>query len=122
VLQVEFPLSAPAGFQIERLNAAVHDRDCFSCDVEDLDVWLRTQASQAHSRNLSTTYVIVEASTQPEVTRRPVIGYVTILNRELAIADAPASLRKITDQSSLPIILLARMAVDKRHHYCPANE
>lgn len=111
-----FALDTPRGYSIECLNTAVHNREDFYCGVEALDTFLRAQASQNQSKNISVTHVLLlEENVQPEATTRPVIGYVTLVNSVLPLAEASDRVKKLTRLAMLPAILLARMAVDHRH-------
>jgi GNAT superfamily N-acetyltransferase len=112
---VAFALAFPAGYTVERLDTAVHDRNDFSCGVEALDTFLRTQAAQDQNKNTSTCHVLVEANASEQRSHRPVVGYVSLANAALALTDAPESVKKITKHATLPALLLARMAVDSRH-------
>jgi GNAT superfamily N-acetyltransferase len=113
---VRLALDPPLGYSIECLDTAVHNREDFSCGVEALDTFLRTQASQGQSKHISATHVLLLAeNAQREVTTRQVVGYVSLVNAVLPLAEAPPTAKKLTRQQTLPAILLARMAVDHRH-------
>ncbi len=58
--------------QIEAL-ASHHDRDGFSCGVDSLDRYLRTQASQDVRRKANGVFILVEPD-KPDV----VLGYYTL--------------------------------------------
>lgn len=51
--------AAPAALRIEPL-AATHDRASFSCGVESLDAYLKTQAGQDIRRKANAVFVLVE--------------------------------------------------------------
>jgi GNAT superfamily N-acetyltransferase len=100
------PLTPPEGCLIGRLDTSIHNRDGFSCGVVALDEYLRTQASQVQSKNLSSTHVL---TLQEEV--RTIVGYVSLVTAEIPLVDCPPAIRKITKHPRIPVLLLARMAV-----------
>lgn len=96
----------PQNFLIEPLGE--HDRAAFSCGKKPLDDYIREQASQDLKRNLAAVFVVVSKD-EPE----RVVGYYTLSNRELGLAQLPAEIgRKAGRYNSLPVTLLGRMAVD----------
>jgi predicted N-acetyltransferase YhbS len=103
----------PEGYLLERLDPARHSRSEFSCGKEALDVFLRTQASQAQGKFASATHVLVEAAA-PEDSRH-IVGYVTLVTSEIALADVSSFVKKISNKPRLPALLLAKMAVDSAH-------
>lgn len=103
-----FTLDVPTGYSIARLDPTIHARSGFSCGVAQLDGFLHAQASQDQNKNLSKSFVLVRDGSSA------VVGYVSLVNKEIPLADAPEALRK-TRYPALPAILLARMAVDVRH-------
>lgn len=74
--------------KIEAL-ASHHDRDSFSCGVDSLDRYLRTQASQDVRRKANGVFILVEPN-KPKV----VLGYYTLCATALAQGDVPAAARK----------------------------
>lgn len=107
-------LADPAGYTLERLDTAVHERTTFSCGVPALDRYLLSQAGQDQNKHTAACHVLVEATTAG-LTQRPVVGFVSLANAELPLTNAPPSLKKITKQPRLPALILARMAVDRQH-------
>ena len=106
-------LDAPAGYTLERLDAAIHDRDHFSCGVGALDTFLRTQASQDQNRHTTACHVLLETDALPP---RPIVGYVSLANAVIPLTELPAALKKrVGRHDNLPALLLGRMAVDSRH-------
>jgi GNAT superfamily N-acetyltransferase len=103
-------LVVPSGYAFERLDVSRHSRDEFSCGKPDLDTFLRTQASQAQSKYLSSTHVLLRFNEL-----RTIVGYVTLVSSEIPLAECPSSLKRISNRSRLPALLLARMAVDSAH-------
>jgi GNAT superfamily N-acetyltransferase len=82
------------------------DRSAFSCGDEDLDSFFRRFASQNQFRShIGTTYVAVENGV--------ILGYATVAAGDLEIERLPQSARKKLPRYPLPILRLARLAVDK---------
>lgn len=91
---------------IERLDRS-HDRTTFDCGKATLNDFLRTMAGQYEKRNLGRTYV----ATQPE--DRHVAGYYTVASGSIAFEAIPATASKKLPRHPVPVILLARLAVDR---------
>jgi GNAT superfamily N-acetyltransferase len=84
------------------------DRSSFSSGDDDLDRFLRRYAGQNQFRShVGTTYVAVEGGV--------ILGYATLAPGHLEIDRLPAAVRKRLPQYPLPILRLARLAVDQRH-------
>lgn len=81
------------------------DRRRFRCGDPDLDRFFQAYAGQNQFRHhIGTTYVAVED--------REVLGYVTVAAGSLEIDDLPAPVRRELPRYPLPILRLARLAVD----------
>ena len=94
--------------KIEAL-APNHDRDGFSCGVDSLDRYLRTQASQDVRRKANGVFIMVELA-KPNV----VLGYYTLCATALPQGDVPASTRKhIPRYPLVSATLVGRLAVSK---------
>lgn len=97
--------------RVEALGAD-HDRARFSCGVESLDRYLKTQASQDVRRKANAVFVLVEASV-PSV----VLGYFTLCATALAQGDVPDEARKyIPRYPTVSATLLGRLAVSTFRH------
>ena len=82
------------------------DRSAFQSGDEALDSFFRKYAGQNQFRHyLGVTYVAVEDSR--------VLGYATVAPGQFDIEDLPAVLRKKIPRYPLPILRLARLAVDQ---------
>jgi ribosomal protein S18 acetylase RimI-like enzyme len=89
------------------LLAAHHERDAFSCGVDSLDRYLRTQASQDVRRKANAVFVLV-APDQPVV----VLGFYTLCATGLAQGAVPALARKHVPRYPLvSATLIGRLAV-----------
>jgi GNAT superfamily N-acetyltransferase len=92
--------------EIRRLRPS-DDRSRFRSGDPDLDRFLRTYAGQNQFRHhLGVTYVAVEEG--------DVLGYLTVAPGGIEIDDLPASVRKGLPRYPLPVLRLARLAVDSR--------
>ena len=92
--------------RIEAL-ASHHDRESFSCGIDGLDRYLRTQAGQDVRRKANAVFILIE-------TARPndVIGYYTLCATALAPGDVPLAARKhIPRYPLVSATLIGRLAV-----------
>lgn len=84
-----------------------HDRDSFSCGVDSLDRYLRTQASQDVRRKANGVFVLVEPE-RPGV----VLGYYTLCATGLPQGEVPAAARKHVPRYPLvSATLVGRLAI-----------
>jgi GNAT superfamily N-acetyltransferase len=89
---------------IEKLRRD-HRIDAFDCGQEALNNWLRKYALQNQGAGAAQTYVgLVDGA---------VIGYYSLAVGQIEYADAPERLRKGLARHPVPVMLLARLAVDK---------
>jgi GNAT superfamily N-acetyltransferase len=99
--QLEF-FSEPLGPQ--------HDRAAFSCEVEPLDRYLKQQANQDLRKDLSVTYVLVQAENSSRIT-----GYYTVCSDTISLNDLPPELVKklrLPRYDTIPATLIGRLARD----------
>jgi len=90
--------------RIEKLRRD-HPIDAFDCGQEDLNQWLRKHALQNQGAGAAQTYVGLVGEV--------VIGYYSLAVGQIEYNDAPERLRKGLARHPVPIMLLARLAVDK---------
>ena len=93
--------------EIARLGSQ-HVRATFDCGVAALDEFIRRYARQNDERGLSRTYVAVQSGA-PDV-----LGYVTVRVGEVACADLPPEERTRLPRYPVPVLHVARLAVDTR--------
>lgn len=93
-------------WRIEPLDRS-HERGDFSCGVPALDTFLSTLVRQYEKRGLGRTYVAV----RPE--ERRVLGYYTLAAGSVSFENVPADVARKLPRHPLPVILLARLAVDR---------
>jgi GNAT superfamily N-acetyltransferase len=89
---------------IERLRRD-HFVDAFDCGQEDLNGWLRRNALQNQGAGAAQTYVGLVGGA--------LIGYYSLAVGQVEYCDAPERLQKGLARHPVPIMLLARLAVDK---------
>jgi GNAT superfamily N-acetyltransferase len=88
---------------IEKLRRD-HPVDAFNCGQEGLNSWLRKHALQNQSAGAAQTYVGLAGGV--------VIGYYSLAVGQIEYSDAPERLQKGLARHPVPIMLLARLAVD----------
>jgi GNAT superfamily N-acetyltransferase len=102
--------SAAYDYRLEPLGKE-HDRAAFSCGVESLDTYLKTQASQDVRRKANAVFVLV-ASEAPEA----IVGYFTLCAYTLDQDAVPEGARKhIPRYPLVSATLIGRLAVGKAH-------
>jgi GNAT superfamily N-acetyltransferase len=88
-----------------------HRRNDFDCGVPALNGYLAKIAFQHNEKGLSKTFVAIE-NISPEI----IIGFFTLSVSEIDCTILPDKLAKKLPDHRLPIIKLARLAVNKSHH------
>lgn len=96
-------MTAGAPPRVERLSAA-HLLDRFDCGVTDLDRWLVRSARVAGAAGTAATYVVCRGEV--------VVGYYALAMSAVVHAGVPSRLRRGMPDP-VPVILLARLAVDR---------
>lgn len=94
-----------ADCEIERLERS-HIRDAFACGRPPLDEFIRRLVSQYEKRNLGRTYVAVRSG------ERHVRGFYTLASGSVPFQNLPDPSAKKLPNHPVPVILLARLAVD----------
>lgn len=90
-------------FVIEPLGDK-HNRAAFSCGVEALDSYLRTQASQDLKKRAAATFVATADGTT-------IGGYYTLSQYSVQLADIPEAIaKKLAKYPHVPTTLLGRLA------------
>ena len=83
-----------------------HDRDGFACGQATLDDFLRTRVTQYDKRRLGRTFVAVARG---EV---KILGYYTLAAGSVSFDKLPADAARKLPKHPVPVVLLARLAVD----------
>ena len=89
---------------IEKLRRE-HALDSFDCGKEDLNRFLKRQAWNSQQAHSAQTYVLVRDVT--------VLGYYSLAAGSISHDEATERTRKGLARHPIPVILLARLAVDK---------
>jgi GNAT superfamily N-acetyltransferase len=95
-------------FRLEPLGKQ-HDRAGFSCGVDSLDIYLKTQATQDMRRMANAVFVLVSLAEPAEIA-----GYFTLCAYGLAPGTIPEEVRKLLPR--YPVVsatLLGRLAVSR---------
>jgi predicted N-acetyltransferase YhbS len=93
------PLNSPT------LLDASHDLSIFDCDVPALNNYLKKFALQSQRAQSARTYVVTRGAT--------VVGYYTLAAASARPEETPARVVKGLAAHPVPVILLARLAVDR---------
>lgn len=92
------------------LDRSRHRTDDFRCGRPKLDTWLRAFAGQAQRRDASRTYVIADADGL-------VLGFYTLVAGQVGYEEATSDVRRgMSKHFPIPVVVLARLAVDDRRH------
>lgn len=94
-------LAAPAPL------AADHLLDDFDCGKASLDDWLIRHARQAQASASAKTFVVADG--------RRVVGYFGLAVGQVDSVEAPERIRKGMGRYPIPVVLLARLAVDRAY-------
>ena len=86
--------------------AVTHDSADFDCGYEELNNFIRFYALAGQRSNISRTYVAVNGVR--------IIGFHTLVVGDVVYDDAPERLAKGLPRYPIPMLLLARLAVDRR--------
>jgi predicted N-acetyltransferase YhbS len=84
-----------------------HERAAFSCGKSSLDDFIRTRVSQYEKRRLGKTFVAVLQG------QKRVVGYYTLAAGAVAFENMPIEAAHKLPKHPVPVILLARLAVDQ---------
>ena len=91
------------------LVALRHDRDLssFDCGNADMNQWLARHSWSSHKADLARTWLALDGDT--------VAGYFALTTGSVRPEDAPRRVARGMPRYPMPIILLARLAVDGRY-------
>jgi ribosomal protein S18 acetylase RimI-like enzyme len=99
-------MAEEAIYRLESLGKH-HDREKFTCGVESLDSYLKTQASQDMRRKANAVFVLV-----PVDTPRNIAGYFTLCAYGLAPGTVPEAARKhVPKYPVVSATLIGRLAI-----------
>ncbi|HYL72697.1 MAG TPA: GNAT family N-acetyltransferase [Bryobacteraceae bacterium] len=93
---------------IEPFQKQHHSRENFSCEVESLQQYFRTQASQDVRKKVAAVFVLAEGAA--------VLGYYTLSSYAIDTGDLPPDVaRRLPGYPKLPAILIGRLARDQKY-------
>ena len=95
-------------WRIERLTKQ-HDRKGFDCGQPALNDFLKRFARQNDQLDMGLTYVAVEPGSTT------ILGFYTLSSGHVPFDALPLSESKGLPRHPIPVVLLARLAVDRRH-------
>jgi GNAT superfamily N-acetyltransferase len=81
-----------------------HDRNAFDCGVPVLNDYLKKYALQNQKKHDARTYVATRGSR--------IVGYYSLAYGSVSLEEAPQSVKSGLPRHPVPVILLARLAVD----------
>jgi len=81
-----------------------HQINAFDCGKSLLNEWLLRHARQAQASGSAKTFVVTDIER--------VVGYFSLTVGQIDTLDAPDRIRKGMGQYPIPVVILARMAVD----------
>ena len=81
-----------------------HDRNAFDCGVPALDDYLKKYALQNQKKNAARTYVATRGNR--------IVGYYSLAYGSVSLEEFPHSVKAGLAKHPIPVILLARLAVD----------
>ena len=84
-----------------------HDRDGFTCGKPPLDDFIRARVSQYEKRRLGKTFVAVTKG-EPKI-----LGYYTLAAGAVSYQHLPTDTSRKLPKHPVPVVLLARLAVDQ---------
>jgi GNAT superfamily N-acetyltransferase len=87
-----------------------HDRTAFDCGVPALNLYLRNYALQNQEKGIVRNYVTTHADSNA------IAAYYSLVYASISQKLLPSKLVKGLGKYDIPIMLLARLAVDQREH------
>lgn len=84
-----------------------HERTTFTCGKSSLDDFIRTRVSQYQKRRLGQTFVAVRQAS------RQVLGFYTLAAGAVSFEILPSDKSRKLPKHPVPVVLLARLAVDQ---------
>jgi GNAT superfamily N-acetyltransferase len=83
------------------------DRHSFDCGVEPLNDYLKKYALQNQKKDAARSYVFAKEENK-------IVGYYTLVFGSVSVENAPDEISAGLGKYAIPVILLARLAVDRR--------
>ncbi len=98
-------MRSPAPLSVE------HRLDAFDCGVEVLDQWLRRYALRNQQAGATRTFVVTDD-------KRGVVGYYSLAAGSVDHGTATSRAKRGLARHPIPVMVLARLAVDRRYQGC----
>lgn len=102
------------GREFVDLDPAIHDRNSFQCDREELNDFLKTRAAKHAAAGISRTIVLPAAQPMPNG-KLQIFAFFSIAPSSIKRATLPDHLRKRLPHYPVPVFLLAQLAVHQDH-------
>lgn len=100
-------MSRPGLRPVEPFDSGRHDYQTFDSGVGELDDWLRHTAEVATAAGTAATWVLCRGSR--------IVGYYALAMGSVEHRGAPSRLRR-GQPDPIPVLLLARLALDRSEH------
>jgi GNAT superfamily N-acetyltransferase len=89
------------------LLTKAHDLSSFDCGNEALNIYIKKYALQNQKKNAGRTFIVTP------IESNNIIGYYTLVTGAVSVENAPDQLKKGLGNYPVPIVLIARLAIDK---------
>ena len=99
-------MSQTAEYSQSKTLSKLHDRTDFDCEVEQLNDYLKKYAFQNQKKDSARTYVVT-------IDENKIVGYYTLAFGSVSHEEATEEVSQGLGKYPIPVILLARLAVDK---------
>lgn len=87
-----------------------HDKSSFSCGVQALDAYLKTQAGQDAKKQVASPFILLDTK------QRKVAGYYTLSMNAIIVQGLPEKItKKLPRYPHLPAVLMGRLAIDETY-------
>ena len=98
------------GTEFIELNKTIHDRSSFDCGENDLNLFIKKQASKHMQVGISKTMILPDISLQ-ENDKYKICAFYTIAPSSIKKESLPTKLAKKLPHYPVPVFLLAQMAI-----------
>lgn len=102
------------GTEFIELNKIIHDRNSFDCGENDLNLFIKKQASKHMQVGISKTMILPDINPQ-ENNKYKICSFYTIAPSSIKRESLPAKLAKKLPHYPIPVFLLAQMAIHIEH-------
>jgi len=99
------------GTEFIELNKTIHDRNSFDCGENELNLFIKKQASKHMQVGISKTMILPDKSPQ-ENNKYRICAFYTIAPSSIKRESLPAKLAKKLPHYPVPVFLLAQMAIN----------